>query len=150
MTGIDPNGSKPPADDSGAPVDFARLDAITDRLSGDSRFAHIVAEPSVTPEQLRCVYADGLSPAYIETARIEFVWFENGDFSIHYHETHRSDSFDHRWDRHPSSHNTRDHIHPGPDAPTPGRDASHPQDWRDILSTVLTEIDQRQREFWPE
>jgi hypothetical protein len=135
---------------SGAPIDFARLDATADRLSGDSRFANIVAEPPVAPEQLRCVYVDRLYPASVETARIEFVWFENGDFSIHYHETHRSGSFDHRWDRHPSTHNTRDHIHPGPDASTPGRDASHPQDWRDMLSTVLTEIDRRQRELWPE
>jgi len=135
MTGTDrdEDGSQSP-DDSGAPVDFARLDRIADRLGGDSRFASVVAEPSGAPEQLRCVYSDRMYPHDIETVHIEIVWFENGDFSIHYHESHPNGAFDHRWDRHPSRHNTRDHVHPGPDAPTPGRDADHPRDWRDVLS----------------
>jgi len=151
MTDVDPEDDEPPSpDDSGAPIDFTRLDEIADRLGGDSRFALVVAEPSGVPEQLRCVYTDKLYPHDIESAHVEIVWFENGDFSIHYHETRPSGSFDHRWDRHPSSHNTRDHVHPGPDAPTPGRDASHPRDWRDVLSTVLEEIETRQRGFWPE
>jgi len=81
-------------------------------------------------------------------ARLEVVWFENGDFSLHYHEEHDTSEFDHRWDRHPSGHNTRDHVHPGPDAPTPGDDSPHPIDWRDVLSMVLSEIEERQRAFW--
>jgi hypothetical protein len=47
-------------------------------------------------------------------------------------------------------HNTRDHVHPGPDAPTLGDDTSHPVEWRDVLSMVLGEIDNRQRAFWTE
>ena len=39
-------------------------------------------------------------------------------------------------------------VHPGPDAPTPGDDTTHPTDWRDVLSTVLSEIEDRQRAFW--
>ena len=151
MTGGDPGESgTPSSDESGSPVDFDRLTAIDDRLTGDSRFTRVVAEPAVAPEQIRCVYAAELYPPEIESARIEFVWFENGDFSVHYHESHRTGSFDHRWDRHPSSHNTRDHVHPGPDAPTPGQDATHPQDWRDMVSMVLAEIEQRQHRFWCE
>jgi len=61
-------------------------------------------------------------------------WYENGDFSLHYHEDHEDGVFDHRWDRHPSAHNQRDHVHPGPNAPTPGDDTSQPVDWRDVLS----------------
>ncbi len=71
------------------------------------------------------------------------VWFENGDFSLHYHEEHEPSEFDHRWDRYPFSHNVRDHIYPGPEAPTQGEDTSHPADWRDVLSMVLAEIDDR-------
>jgi len=151
MTGAGPGDSDPPlSSDGGAPVDFARLDEIADRFAGDRRFARVIAEPSGAPDQIRCVYSERLYPQPVSAAHVEIVWFENDDFSIHYHESHRNGAFDHRWDRHPSGHNTRDHVHPRPDAPTPGRDADHPVDWRDVLSTVLAEIEQRQRGFWPE
>jgi len=84
---------------------------------------------------------------------LEITWYENGHFSIHYHEEHdesgehESGAFDHRWDRHPSDHNALDHVHPGPNAPTPGEDASHPADWRDVLATVLSAVETRQRAF---
>jgi hypothetical protein len=137
-----------PGPPSGAPVDFDRLDAVRERLAGDHRFERIDGEPAVAPDRLVCVYADGLYPNSVRAARLEVVWFENGDFSVHYHEDHERGAFDHRWDRHPSEHNARDHVHPGPDAPTPGEDASHPADWRDVLSEALSAIDDRQRAFW--
>ncbi|MCL9817740.1 hypothetical protein [Natronocalculus amylovorans] len=83
-------------------------------------------------------------------AQIEIVWFENGDFSLHYHEDHEQGQFDHRWDRHPSDHNARDHIHLGLNALTPGGDLFHPSDWRDVLSVALSEVEARQRAFWEE
>ena len=133
---------------SGTPVDFARLDAIGERFETDSRFSQLDEQPEFAPERLVCVYDQRFYPKRVHTARLEIGWFENGDFSLHYHEEHDASEFDHRWDRHPSSHNTRDHIHPGPEALTPGNDASHPADWRDVLSMVLTEIEDRQRSFW--
>jgi len=133
---------------TGAPVDFDRLATIRDRLSADSRFTQIDESPALAPDRLVCVYNPRFYPERVQTARLEIVWFENENFSLHYHETHESSDFDHRWDRHPSSHNTRDHVHPGPDAPTPGTDTSHPVDWRDVLSMALAEIDDRQRAFW--
>ena len=105
-------------------------------------------QPEFAPNRIISVYNDRFYPQKVQTARLEIVWFVNGDFSLHYHETHNESTFDHRWDRHPSGHNTRDHIHPGPDAPTPGDDASHPDDWRDVLTVVLKEIEERQRAFW--
>lgn len=132
----------------GASVDFDRLAVIAERLRTDERFARVTSRPSFAPDRLVCVYEPGFYPSGVQTVRLEVVWFENGDFSIHYHETHSAGSFDHRWDRHPSSHNTRDHVHPGPHAPTPGIDASHPLDWRDVLSMVLSEVEKRQRGFW--
>ncbi len=146
MTG---QGDGNPGDDvSGAPIDFDRLDVIEERLAADERFTQILREPAFAPDRLACVYHSQLYPTTVSTARLEVVWYENGDFSLHYHEDNNKGEFDHRWDRHPSEHNTRDHIHPGPDAPTPGDDASHPDDWRDVLSEVLTEIELRQRNFW--
>ncbi|MDB9281506.1 hypothetical protein PN416_16695 [Halorubrum ezzemoulense] len=133
---------------SGGPVDFDRLAVIRERLTTDDRFSEVGDQPSFAPERLVCQYDRQLYPDRVRSARLEIVWFETGDFSLHYHETHKTGAFDHRWDRHPSGHNTRDHIHPGPDAPTPGDDTTHPNDWRDVLSTALSEIEARQRGFW--
>ena len=133
---------------SGAPIDFDRLDLIRERLEGDTRFESVDYRPAYAPDRIVFTYDGRFYPASVTTAYVELVWFENNDFSIHYHEEHRNGSFDHRWDRHRSEHNSRDHVHPGPDAPTPGRDAAHPPDWRDVLAVVLGEIEDRQRAFW--
>ena len=135
---------------SGAPVDFDRLDVIRDRLATDHRFARIEDQPEFAPDRVVCVYHGRFYPGTVESAHLEVVWYENGDFSLHYHEEHEDGAFDHRWDRHPSDHNERDHVHPGPDAQTPGDDTDHPADWRDVLSTALAEIEERQRAFWTE
>ena len=140
----------PAGGDSGAPVDFDRLEVIRDRLGTDDRFARIEEQPEFAPDRLVCVYDSRFYPSSVQRAHLAVVWYENGDFSLHYHEEHEEGAFDHRWDRHPSGHNLRDHVHPGPDAPTPGEDADHPDDWRDVLSTVIAEIDGRQRAFWVE
>lgn len=135
-------------DGGGGPVDFDRLDAVAERFSTDARFSRVDAQPEYAPDRLICVYDDHFYPTEVCAARLEIEWFENDDFSIHYHEEHADGSFDLRWDRHPSDHNTQDHVHPGPDAPTPGDDADHLADWRDVLSLVLREIENRQRAFW--
>ncbi|MFC5369153.1 hypothetical protein [Salinirubrum litoreum] len=144
-------GDENPSDlRSGSPIDFDRLDANRERFSADDRFKRIDEQPAFAPDRLVCVYDRRFYPERFRGARLEIVWFENGNFSLHYHEEHERGEFDHRWDRHPSDHNTRDHVHPGPDAPTPGDDTSHPTDWRDVLSMVLSEIEDRQRAFWAE
>ena len=147
MTGDDGTESSG-TDASGAPVDWDRLDLIAERLAGSKRFHRVESQPAFAPDRIVCVYESKLYPQRVQAAQIEIAWFQNGDFSIHYHGDHDSGTFDHRWDRHPSDHNTRDHVHPGPDAPTPGDDATHPRDWRDTLSTVLEEVEDRQRGFW--
>jgi len=114
----------------------------------DDRFYRVEEQPAFAPERLVCLYDLRFYLPSVLEARLEIVWFENGDFSLYYHEKHDTGAFDHRWDRHPSTHNDRDHIHPRPDVPTPGEDASHPTDWCDILSMVLSEIETRQRAFW--
>ena len=134
---------------SGAPVDFERLAVVEERLATDDRFTRVEKQPDFAADRLVCRYNLDFYPHTVSAARLEIVWFENGDFTLHYHETHDDSAFDHRWDRHPSEHNARDHIHPGPNASTPGDNVVHPDDWRDILSIVLSEIDERQRSFWP-
>jgi hypothetical protein len=133
---------------AGAPIDVDRLDLIRDRLAGDDRFTSVDWRPADAPDRLVFEYDTRCYPESVEAATLSVVWFENGDFSIHYHEDHDRGSFDYRWDRHPSEHNDRDHLHLGPDASTPGEDVSHPLDWRDVLSGVPVEIEERQRAFW--
>lgn len=135
---------------SSAPVDFDRLDVVAKRLPTDDRFTGIEVQPEFAPDRVVCRYDSGFYPRRVQGARLTVVWFENGDFSVQFHEEHEASAFDHRWDRQPSAHNTRAHVHRGPEAPTPGDDASQPDDWRDVLSMVLSEIEDRQRAFWTE
>ncbi|GAB6879831.1 hypothetical protein JCM17823_21050 [Halorubrum gandharaense] len=144
------DGDTTPEGNGGAPIDFDRLEVVRDRLATDDRFSRIDERPEFVPDRLVCVYDSRFYPDVVERAHLEVAWYENGDFSLHYHEDHGDRTFDHRWDRHPSDHNTRDHVHRGPDAPTPGDDADHSTDWRDVLSAVLAEIEDRQRAFWTE
>ncbi|GAA0254434.1 hypothetical protein GCM10009000_083790 [Halobacterium noricense] len=97
-------GGNEDASDSvtGAPIDFNRLDIIHERFATDERFAQIEVQPEFAPERLVCVYNPRLYLRSVQVARLEIVWFENGNFSIHYHEDHEDGTFDHRWDRHPS------------------------------------------------
>ncbi|QLH76954.1 hypothetical protein HZS55_06445 [Halosimplex rubrum] len=137
-------------DGNGAPIDLDRLDAIVERLATDERFTDVEVQPEYAPDRLMCRYDLGFYPQSVQSARFTIAWFENGDFSLHYHEEHEDGTFDHRWDRHLSTHNSRDHIHPSPSASTPGDDASHPEEWRDVMSMVLSEIEERQQAFWTE
>ncbi|QZP39665.1 hypothetical protein [Halobaculum magnesiiphilum] len=148
--GADPDDPTDPTAGVGAPADFDRLDTIAERLDGEDRFESVDSRPEFAPDRVTCLYDLGFYPESVRSARLEVAWFQNGDFSLHYHEDHDASTFDHRWDRHPSDHNARDHVHPGPDAPTPGEDTVHPTDWRDVLASVLHEIQRRQRAFWTE
>lgn len=148
---VDGNGSEGETGyGPGAPVDFDRLELVRERLDGDDRFESVDWRPSYAPDRVVFTFDSRLYPPAVESASLEVVWYGNGDFSLHYREALDDGSFDHRWDRHPSEHNARDHVHPGPDAPTPGEDASHPDDWRDVLSAVLAAVDERRRAFWSE
>lgn len=87
-------------------------------------------------------------PPGVELVSLELVWYQNNDFSIHYREVYTDGTtWECRWDRHPNSHNAREHFHPGPDAGR-ARDDSYPTDWRDVLTRVLAETDERMRAFW--
>lgn len=39
-------------------------------------------------------------------------------------------------------------IQPPPNAPIPGDDADYPDDWRDVIATVLTRLNKRIEFFW--
>ena len=142
----------PPADPpSTGPIDAEVLDRIAAHLVRSARFDHVQARPAYAPNAVVADYDLGDFPSEVTRAYLRIRWFETGDFSIHYSEQYRTGgSWECRWDRHPNDHNTREHFHPPPDAPTPGEDENHPNEWRDILASVLTRLDERIKAFWNE
>ncbi|MFB6219812.1 MAG: hypothetical protein ABEH90_00095 [Halolamina sp.] len=70
-------------------------------------------------------------------------WYTNDDCKIRYREHHGVTDWEQRWDRHPNSHNTRDHLHPPPDAPTHGEDPGWPVDYREMTKLVLDAVEER-------
>lgn len=131
------------------PLDIDILDRIGQRLAGSTRFSNVSVQPESAPMSVRAEFDLGYYPAAINQAYLEIRWFQTDDFSIHYLEQYASgETWECRWDRHPNDHNTREHFHPPPDASTPGRDAAYPTDWRDMLTRVLEQLDERMRSFW--
>ena len=139
------------ADSTGetAPVDFKLLDTIRLRLRDSDRFQGIEWRPEYAPRAAVFHYDLGYFPSPVQDAYLKVIWRENGDFTLHYEEKYEGDRrWACRWDRHPNDHNTYDHYHRAPDADQPCDDANHPDDWRDVLSQVLGEIDNHIKEFW--
>ncbi|MFP8890675.1 hypothetical protein ACLI4U_13000 [Natrialbaceae archaeon A-CW2] len=136
---------------SRGPIDTEILDRVAAHLARSERFADIQTRPSYAPNAVVAEYDLGYFPSGVTRAYLRLRWFETDDFSIHYSEQYRTDdSWECRWDRHPNDHNTREHFHPPPVAPTPGEDAEYPDEWRDVLATVLTRLDDRIKAFWDE
>ena len=106
---------------------------------------------------LRCLLSEVLDrietyvPGGVSRAYLRIRWFETDEFNIHYSEQYRTETtWECRWDRHPNEHNTREHFHPPPDAPTPGTDEAYPTEWREVLKLVLGRFDDRIEAFWSE
>jgi hypothetical protein len=134
---------------STGPIDAEILDRIATHLARSARFDDVRVRPSYAPNAVVADYDLGYFPGGITRAYLRIRWFETDDFSIHYSEQYRTrDSWECRWDRHPNDHNTREHFHPPPDTPTPGEDSDYPVEWRKVLATVLTRLDNRIEAFW--
>jgi len=138
-----------PADDGAtpAPIDRAVLERLQSRFAGRRLFESV---DLVEDGNLHLRAA--LSPDYYPrdaSARLEIRWYRNDDFTVHYQEEHRDEGWKCRWDRHPNSHNSRDHFHPPPDASrTDADDAQWPPDHRDVCRLVLDRVEARIEELW--
>jgi len=140
-----------PATSGTGPIDAEILDRIRSSLARSTRFEDVRTRPAYAPNAVVAVYDLGYFPGGVTRACLRIQWFEKDDFSIHYVEEYQTEnSWECRWDRHPNDHNTRDHFHPPPDATTPGEDVDYSDDWRDVLSTVLSRLDDRIEAFWDE
>ena len=133
---------------SNAPIDRGALVRILDRVRTtrkvDRAYITFIHDESCLIVEFSLNYY----PANVEDAYLNIRWYTNDDFKIHYREVRSDGTRECRWDRHPNSHNTRSHFHPPPDATTPGDDADFPTDWRDVLASILGELDSRIEAFW--
>jgi hypothetical protein len=131
------------------PIDADVLGRIAGRIETSARFSTVAYRPESAPNAVVADYDTGYFPTVVERAYLRIRWFETDDFSVHYSEQYSDGTtWECRWDRHPNDHNTRAHFHPPPDAVTPGRDTTYPVDWRDILTRVLSELDDRVQSLW--
>ena len=138
-----------PADDgaSPAPLDRAVLERIQSRFAGRRMFeaVDLVKEGKL---YLRVELAGDYYPGDV-SARFEIRWYRNDDFTVHYQEERQESVWKCRWDRHPSSHNERDHFHPPPDASRANaEDAQWPQDHRDVCRLALDYVEERIETLW--
>lgn len=142
----------PPTGDGGspAPIDRPILEFLQTRLQVTQQVAHATITDAHGPLELRVTFADAYYPASVTDAQLTVRWYTNDDFKLHYREEHLDHAWECRWDRHPNSHNMRDHFHPPPAAPTPGEDASWPDDHRDVVALVVDEIEDRIAALWNE
>jgi len=138
-----------PTDDgaSPAPLDRAVLERIQSRFAGRRLFeaVDLVEEGKL---YLRVELAGDYYPGAV-SARFEIRWYRNDDFTVHYQEERQESVWKCRWDRHPSSHNVRDHFHPPPDASRANaEDAQWPQDHRDVCRLALDYVEERIETLW--
>lgn len=135
--------------DTAAGIDSDVLERIGRRLRGSEQFSRVEYRPEYAPNAVVADFDTGYFPAGVERVSLRIRWFQTDDFSVHYSEQYRNRSpWECRWDRHPNSHNDREHFHPPPDAGTPGEDTTFARDWRDVLSRVLSAITERIQSFW--
>ena len=136
-------------DQERGPIDFDVLNRVSKYHAGSQRYATVDILPEYAPHAVVAEYDLGYFPSDVERAALRIRWYQTDDFSIHYSE-HYSDGsrWECRWDRHPNTHNTRDHFHPPPSAATPGDNTRFPGDWRDMMTLVLMELDARIQSFW--
>ena len=138
-----------PADDgaSPAPIDRSVLEWMHSRFLGRRMFesAKIVEEGK---PHLRVELSDEYYPNEV-SARFEIRWYRNDDFNIHYQEERQDLTWQCRWDRHPNTHNSRDHFHPPPIASrTDAQDVQWPEDHRDVGRLVVDYLVERIEKLW--
>ncbi|WP_199897075.1 hypothetical protein [Halarchaeum acidiphilum] len=88
-------------------------------------------------------------PDVVDSSRLELRVRLNGDFNFQYFEDWSGEQWSCRWDRHPNTHNTREHFHVPPDPHEEAAvDASYPSESSDVLRCVLETVERRINDLW--
>ncbi|XGI83541.1 hypothetical protein ACEU6E_09755 [Halorutilales archaeon Cl-col2-1] len=129
-------------------VNESLLRSTANRLEKVDRFEKVVLFPVDYPESVIVETDLVYYPEDVDRAFLDIRTYLNGDFHISYIEERELDRWRCRWDRHENNHNSRDHFHPPPDAPTQGEDREYPDDFFDVLGIVLEYVESRLGEVW--
>jgi hypothetical protein len=135
---------------SPAPIVCPILEFLQTRLEATRHVSRATITDSSGHLELHVVLSPSYYPTVVDDAQLRIRWYTNDDFKLHYREEYSNRAWECRWDRHPNPHNSRDHFHPPPTAPTPGDDASWPTDHRDVVALVLDDIEDRIAVLWDE
>ena len=140
----------PPTGDGGSPASIDRpiLEFLETRFQATNHVACATVTDNSGHLQLQVTLTPSYYPGTVDDAQLSVRWYTNDDFKLHYREVHTDHDWECRWDRHPNPHNTRDHFHPPSAAPTPSDNATWPSDYRDVLTLVLDEIEDRIETLW--
>ncbi|QAU12225.1 hypothetical protein EKH57_05540 [Halorubrum sp. BOL3-1] len=144
MTDIDDGGG------STGPPDRQILQLFERRLSSHPLVSTTAFDPGrFEPRRLQIRLDSEQFPDTVSVTRLDIQWFTTDDFSIHYVESHTTETeWECRWDRHPNEHNTRLHFHRPPnsdDVTDLSLDSTHPMD---VYATVLAAVEQRLANCW--
>ena len=138
-----------PVDDGATPtpIDRSVLERLRLRFAGSRLFESV----EIIEAGNLYLHAE-LSSEYYPgdlSARLEIRWYRNDDFNVHYQEERPNSTWKCRWDRHPNTHNYRDHFHPPPAASRPNAENSQwPPDHREVSRLVLDWIEDRIDTLW--
>lgn len=121
------------------PLDVVTLEQLGRRAVTHPLVADWMLEPdSLSPRKLVIRFDEGQYPTAIQRARIDIRWFEGGDYSVHYVETHGDDErWQCRWDRHDKPTAPRTHFHPPPNAEGVESSSRQAETHLDVLFVTL-------------
>ncbi|MEE6210350.1 hypothetical protein U3A55_09295 [Salarchaeum sp. III] len=132
-----------------ADLNEERLRILRRYLADLSLAATVQYFPPGKEDRVVASIEDSYYPDVIETARLEVRLRVNGDFNVQYIEEWAGERWSCRWDRHPNTHNTREHFHSPPE---PREDtavtAAYPTDIGDVLRLVFGTIESRINDLW--
>ena len=103
--------------DDTSPLDIATLELIGQRTERHPLVDQWELQPDeLAPRKLSIRFDPDQYPSVVTDVRIDVRWYENGDYSFQYLESHARESWQCRWDRHPKPDEPREHFHPPPTA----------------------------------
>lgn len=137
-----------------APIDEAVLETVYERARAHPLIETVNGDRTDgTLTQVNVSFDPDQYPDRIQAARLEIQWYTNGDYNLHYIETHRSEEeWQCRWDRHPNPHTTRMHFHPPPTARSNDAVPDSPSDRHPsaMFARTLANVRERIEDLWEE
>lgn len=133
-------------DASGGPLDVPTLELIGRRASTHDLVTDWSFRPDeISPRRPELRLDEDQYPDDIGAVRLDLSWYEGGEYTVHYVETHDDGRWQCRWNRHPKPDAPRAHFHPPPNAgvavePSPVDDAHHLGVLLDVLDWIADRL----------